>query len=116
MSKLLRLKELRELHKLTQSELGIAVGVTASTIGMYERGERKPSFEMVEALCDYFNVDTDYLFGRSNVTTKITPYSVKNVSPKRAFLMDKLSTATEKEIDKLAALWSVAEDEELHNL
>ena len=31
---------------------------------MYETGSRKPSYEMLEAIGDFFNVSTDYLQGR----------------------------------------------------
>lgn len=34
---------------------------------MYERGEREPGFETMEAIADLFNVDMDYLYGRTDV-------------------------------------------------
>ena len=42
---------------------------------MYETGSREPDFETCEAIADIFNVDMDYLMGRSNVERKhpITP-------------------------------------------
>ena len=33
---------------------------------MYERGEREPSFEVLETIADYFNVDLDYLLGKTD--------------------------------------------------
>lgn len=36
---------------------------------MYETGARQPDFETLEAIADFFNVDTDYLLGRTNKTT-----------------------------------------------
>ena len=33
---------------------------------MYERGEREPNFETLEVIADYFNVDMDYLLGKTN--------------------------------------------------
>ena len=38
---------------------------------MYERGERQPNFEVLETIADYFNVDIDYLLGRTSKTTKV---------------------------------------------
>ena len=38
---------------------------------MYERGERQPNFEVLEAIADFFNVDIDYLLGRTTKTTKV---------------------------------------------
>ena len=37
---------------------------------MYERGEREPGLEMLEAIADYFNVDMDYLLGKAEVANK----------------------------------------------
>lgn len=61
-----RLKELRSQNRMTQADLGKLLKVSGSTISMYERGERTPDYETLEALADIFNVDTDYLIGRSN--------------------------------------------------
>lgn len=66
------LKTLRTQHDLTQRQLGEALGVSESTIGMYERGHREPDFEMLETIADYFNVDMDYLTGRTDVQRKYT--------------------------------------------
>ena len=36
---------------------------------MYETGAREPDFETLELIADFFNVDIDYLIGRTNQTT-----------------------------------------------
>ena len=56
---------------MSQQELADALGISKSSINMYERGERQPNFEVLEAIADFFNVDIDYLLGRTNKTTKI---------------------------------------------
>lgn len=58
------LKDLRKRENLNQSELAGAIGVSRSTIGMYESGKREPDFETMEAIADYFNVSMDYLHGK----------------------------------------------------
>lgn len=65
------IKSLRTSHGLTQDELSKQLGISRSTIGMYESGAREPDFETLELIADYFNVDTDYLLGRTNKTTYI---------------------------------------------
>ena len=60
-----RLRELRNKKEITQTELGNIIGVSKSSVNMYERGAREPGFETLEAIADYFNVDMDYLMGRS---------------------------------------------------
>lgn len=37
---------------------------------MYERGEREPGIETLEKIADHFNVDIDYLLGKSEVANR----------------------------------------------
>ena len=60
-----QLKDLRRESKCSQAELAKAIGVSKSSINMYERGEREPSFETVRKLADHFGVDADYLLNGS---------------------------------------------------
>ena len=67
-----RLKELRIKAGLKQSELGKKVGVSASTIGMYEQDRRSPDREMLIKLSNVFNVTLDYLVDNNNIKTDDT--------------------------------------------
>ena len=60
------LRQLRKQDKLTQAELASAIGISKSTISMYECGNREPDFETLEALADFFNVDMNKLTGTSS--------------------------------------------------
>lgn len=62
-----RLKELRTLKGLSQGDLSKVLKVTRSCIGNYEQGKREPNFEDLEKIADYFNVDMNYLLGKSDV-------------------------------------------------
>lgn len=73
-----RLKQLRKQNSLTQKMLGQNLNLGESTISMYELGEREPNFETLELLADYFNVDIDYLLGKSDKTTKLDIYGNHN--------------------------------------
>jgi transcriptional regulator with XRE-family HTH domain len=64
------LKYLRKRAGLSQLELSEKIGVKKSTISMYEQDARKPSYEVLEALADFFNVDMDYLTGKSDIERK----------------------------------------------
>ena len=66
------LKMLRKARGLSQIELAERLKVSTGLIGMYETGQRKPSYDMLEAIADYFNVDLDYLIGRTDKTTVVT--------------------------------------------
>lgn len=61
-----RLKILRKEANLSQEELAKKIGVSKSSVNMYERGEREPGFETLEAIADCFNADMDFLLGKSN--------------------------------------------------
>jgi transcriptional regulator with XRE-family HTH domain len=79
-----RLKELRNQANLSQQELSKIIGISKSSINMYERGEREPGLETVGALADYFDVQTDYLLGKNDDTR----------SPKKAKKYNKLIIQT----------------------
>ena len=63
-----RLKELRTRKHISQYDLAKKLGVSKSTISMMEIGSRQPSIEMMESLCDFFNVSMDYLRGKEDVS------------------------------------------------
>lgn len=65
-----RLKSLRNRKGLSQAEFAKQIGVSKSSVNMYERGEREPNFETLEAIADYFNVDLDYLMGKSEIENR----------------------------------------------
>lgn len=65
------LKQLRTAKGMTQGNLADALGISRSRLSMYELGQREPDFETLEAIADYFNVDIDYLMGRTNKTTVV---------------------------------------------
>ena len=94
-----RLRILRRGRSLSQQALADAVGVSKSSIAMYEQGRREPDFEMQEALADFFNVDIDYLVGRSDETTAV--FATINGNPDRRYLMDKIAKADDEKIRKL---------------
>lgn len=66
---------LRKRSGLSQLELAETLGLSKSAVSMYERGERRPSYEMLEALADYFNVEIDFLTGRdsSAASARLSP-------------------------------------------
>lgn len=105
-----RLCELRTERNLTQQQLADAVKVSKSVISMYENDNRKPSYEAQEALADFFNVDIDYLTGRSDRTTAVFP--VNDSIPERRYLMDRIAKADKKNLIKFKKLMDVIDDEE----
>lgn len=62
----IRLKQLRQKHKLTQSELADILGLKPTAVSNYESRRNEPSFDKLIALSKYFDVSCDYLLGISD--------------------------------------------------
>ena len=83
-----KLKELRLEKKINQAELGEIIGISPSTVGMYERDQRFPDKDILSKIADYFEVSVDYLLGRTderNITKekpKLDP-SIKTIAAHR---------------------------------
>lgn len=58
-----RLKQLRQKHRLTQSELADILDLKPTAISNYESKRNEPSFQKLIALSQYFDVSCDYLLG-----------------------------------------------------
>jgi len=61
-----RIKDLREELGLTQEAFSKQLGISKSAIGMYETNKREPNLETLDAIADFFNVDMDYLRGKTD--------------------------------------------------
>lgn len=73
---------LRRREGLSQKELAQKLGISRSTIGMYETEEREPDFEMLEAIADTFNVNIDTLLGKTSVELARPKYVKEAPTPK----------------------------------
>jgi len=62
------LKDLRNERKISQEKLAKHMGVSRSTIAMWESGASEPDNESLKRLSMYFGVSTDYLL-ENDVTT-----------------------------------------------
>lgn len=67
------LKYFRMREGLSQSELADKLGMSPSTISMYEVGKREPDFESEEKIADFFNTDLNTLRGRDNESGQHNP-------------------------------------------
>lgn len=67
------LKTLRKHQNLSQEQLADKLNLSRSIVGMWESGQRKPSFETLELLADFFNVRLDDLSGRKNTDSLLNP-------------------------------------------
>ena len=58
---------LRNEKGFSQEQLAKVLHVSKSTVAMWETGQRLPSVEKYEEIADYFNVDMDFLYGRTSI-------------------------------------------------
>ncbi|WP_342471601.1 helix-turn-helix transcriptional regulator [Metasolibacillus sp. FSL H7-0170] len=112
-----RLKALRTGKKISQKEFGRIFGLAESTIGMYERDERRPDFELLNKFADYFEISTDYLLGRTD-SPSLTQQD-KDEMEFQAFVNDpelgvwykELPQSDEEELRKLRTIWEMIKAE-----
>lgn len=55
---------------MSQNDVARGLGISCSNYQYYERGQREPKLTTFVKFCDFYEVSTDYLTGRSD-----TPYS-----------------------------------------
>lgn len=58
-----KIKILREENNLSQTELGKKLHITQRKVSYIECGKYEPSIDDIKALCEYFQVSSDYLIG-----------------------------------------------------
>ncbi len=56
-----KIKYLREIAELSQTELGKALGMTQRRISYIENNKYEPSLADIKDFCIFFNVSADYL-------------------------------------------------------
>lgn len=61
-----RLKEIRSSKGLTQKQVADALELSTIAIQNYENNRRKPTYDVLISLADYFDVSIDYLVGRTD--------------------------------------------------
>ena len=57
------LKKLREMHKITQTEIAKKLKTHQVQYSRYERGERELRESQIIELCKYYKVSADWLLG-----------------------------------------------------
>ena len=61
-----RMRDLREDHDKTQSEIALVLGTSQTMYARYERGANELPIRHLITLCQYYGVCADYLLGLSD--------------------------------------------------
>jgi len=67
-----RIKSLRKIKGLNQTELGEKTGISRRTISTIENGETDPSAKQITALSEFFSVSTEYLLNGKEESNTIS--------------------------------------------
>ena len=68
-----RLRATRAARKIEKTDLAAQIGVQVRTITSWEGGETEPTASLVAALANIFAVSADYLLGRVDSESGLTP-------------------------------------------
>lgn len=94
------LKKLREVAGLSQEQLAEIIGVSKSTIGMYEQGKRMPNTNTIlKDIATYFGVTIDYLVGFSGtenydseeVSEDLSQFGLRPINRKKIPVIGKIA-------------------------
>ncbi|MGE7621738.1 helix-turn-helix domain-containing protein [Viridibacillus sp. NPDC096237] len=90
-----RIKKLREQQNISQKDFAKKLNVSNVVLSRYESDERKPDYETLQLIADYFEVTTDYLLGRSEIKNSrmfesagITNEEYKSLNPYQKEVID----------------------------
>lgn len=84
------LRSLRIECGWTQEELGNRIGTSKSAVANWETGLRVPKADKLEEIADLFNVDLDYLLGKTTKTTRLARMYSDEESDRMSKYMDYL--------------------------
>lgn len=73
------LKLLRKQHNLSQKEIGNIFHASQNTVSQWENGTRKPSYDIIQEIADYFDVSVDYLLGRQEQLPELNNKDQKEI-------------------------------------
>lgn len=104
-----RLRSLRESQDIKQNEFANKIGISNVVLSRYESGERRPDYETLEKIADYFNVTTDYLLGRSNTPnlSEEDEFQAFKNNPDLERWYKELPNSDEEDLKALKQMWEI---------
>ncbi|CRH93516.1 Antitoxin PezA [Chlamydia trachomatis] len=70
------IKSLRKTHDLTQSEFAKIIGISRNSLSRYENGTSSVSTELIDRICQKFNVSYVDIVGEEKMLTPVEDYQV----------------------------------------
>lgn len=108
-----RIKYLREKSKISQIDFAKKIGVSNAVLSRYESGDRKPDYDTLQLIADFFEVSTDYLLGRTDIQV-LTPEEQEEAdfqafanNPELNVFYKELPESEEEAVKRLRDFWEI---------
>lgn len=105
-----RISKLRKQRNWTQGDLAEKIGMSTSTVAMWETDKRDPDSEMLTKIAALFDVTVDFILGRDESPVLIDPSN--DIPPEvNVFFKDFLS-APEERREEMLRFWRFIQEHE----
>ncbi len=78
-----RLKKEREMRGISQQELANRLNLSQSSVAYYEKDRKQPSQNTLTKIADFFDLDVDYLLGRTEKPQQVNENTTSYMSDRR---------------------------------
>lgn len=96
-----RLTQLRQERKMSQQELAHELKISRSAVGMYEQGRRGPDFAILDNVAELFDVDFNYMLGKTDIRGKYPKAGIPITFKDRSKNKSIPAIIKQKELEKL---------------
>ncbi|WP_404427270.1 helix-turn-helix domain-containing protein [Ureibacillus chungkukjangi] len=107
-----KIKYLRERNNISQKDFAKKIGVSNTVLSRYESGDRKPDYDTLQLIADYFEVSTDYLLGRTQNLEIISQddeadFQAFANNPELNTFYKELPESDEEAVKRLREIWEI---------
>lgn len=109
-----RIKGLREKNNISQKDFAVKIGVSNVVLSRYESDERKPDYDTLQLIADFFEVSVDYLLGRNNVKSSLSKADQDEAefqafanNPTLQKWYKELPKSKEEDLERLRMMWEI---------
>lgn len=106
-----KLSMLRKNNNYSTRELADKVGVSQSSISLWEKGDRKPDFDKIVMLANIYGVSTDFLLG---TRTQGAKSKLNELLEQRTLITSRIST-THLHLEQLSSDINICQKELIEN-
>ena len=106
-----RIKNLREKQDIKQIDFAKKLGVSNVVLSRYESDERKPDYDTLQIIADFFEVSTDYLLSGKEVINQENSKNQEFESwindPRSKILFKEFNESSEEQKEALLKMWEI---------